>query len=80
MTPKEKATELVRKHIKVLSKDDVYADLYMADAKKCALISVDEVMVEAKCFDEYYIGETSNSADLREDYWNKVRNEINGII
>lgn len=39
MTPKEKAKELFNKYFKIISKDDVYEDVYWKEAKHCAFDS-----------------------------------------
>ena len=59
MTPKEKAKELVNKmHIKT----DVIFVMSKVQAKKCALIAVDEILEECR---------------LEKDwYWQEVKQEI----
>lgn len=66
MTPKEKALELVDKFIYyVLDKDFFGDNVDLKNAKKCALIAVDEVLktIGDKIFSEY-------------KYWQEVKQEI----
>ena len=65
MTPKEKAIELV---------DKMYVgfihSLYSYKAKQCALIAVNEILLD----DMYDMGE--EPFEKRIDYWQEVKNEI----
>ena len=64
MTPKEKAIELVDKmHIKT----DVIFVMSKVQAKKCALIAVDEII------NEFY------THPIAKIYWQEVKNEINKL-
>jgi len=62
ITPKEKAVELVNKYLQVY-------DGRVPQAKKCALICIDEIL------------EFGNQQDIREPmmYWNSVKQEINKL-
>lgn len=62
MTPKEKAVELVNKYLQVY-------DGRVPQAKKCALICIDEIL------------EFGNQQGIREPmmYWEKVKQEINKL-
>jgi len=77
MTPQEKANKLV----------DVYYDSIMSfltnnmkleNAKKCALIAVDEIMEFMRMDDEYT--ETASNANSKwVNYWIEVKQEIKKI-
>jgi len=62
ITPKEKAVELVNKYLQVY-------DGRVPQAKKCALICIDEIL------------EFGNQQDIREPmmYWNSVKQELNKL-
>jgi len=62
ITPKEKAVELVNKYLQVY-------DGRVPQAKKCALICIDEIL------------EFGNQQGIREPmmYWNSVKQEINKL-
>ena len=62
MTPNEKAVELVNKYLQVY-------DGRVPQAKKCALICIDEIL------------EFGNQQGIREPmmYWNSVKQEINKL-
>ena len=75
MTPREKAKELVGKHafifymgdIKPIRLQEFNTHIYMKYAKKCARISVDEIL---KC----------DSLSPKEwNYWKEVRKEIESL-
>ena len=72
MTPKEKAKDLLNKYFLILV-DECWAD-YFTIAKKCALKSVDELLLvvdeQLSCSISYI-----DSLDYI-DYWNKVKKEI----
>ena len=75
MTPKEKATELVKKftyNTRCFSETKGWEDT-LYDAKQCALIAVDEV----RFFHESLFYATEGS--LFDEYLNKVQNEINQL-
>ena len=73
MTPKEKANELVDKYYNILpfdkyviTKDEDLSWEYndWEEAKKCALIAVDEILYVVDCTSPQY------------EYWNEVKQEI----
>ena len=78
MTPKEKAKKLVNKFSPLVTNWDCYNDSprldedIIIDAKKCALIAVDEIIKQ--CFDYRDI-------DLQTsyDYWQEVKQEIEAL-
>lgn len=61
MTPREKAEDLAKKYYYV---DELRFE-YISQAKKCALIAVDEIMKAGSDVDEY-----------AECYWQEVKIEI----
>jgi hypothetical protein len=65
MTPKEKAKELYFKMYDVYGYDD-----YHLRAKKCALISVDEIL------DDDMYGMEEEHFEKRINYWEEVKKEI----
>jgi hypothetical protein len=70
MTPKEKAKRIIKKHLKFAHiTDDDYvfngAENYYYNAKKCALITVNELLKE------YWLHDTK-----RRDWWKEVKKEI----
>ena len=69
MTPKEKALELGNKMYNgsVFNKDKKEHLAELQNAKRCALISVNELIEEAYYTDGYYD---------RLEYWEKVKQEI----
>ena len=66
MTPKEKAKELVSKYIH-LAKQTSGANGTLYNSKQCALIAVDEIIWLLN----------NNQIDI--DYYQQVKQEINGI-
>ena len=70
MTPKEKAKELITEFQSVLFSDEFH------DAKKCALIAVEEVMDTFPT--PYWDGDKEHSPELLGDilFWNEVKQEI----
>jgi hypothetical protein len=69
MTPKEKAKELFNKYLEY-TKEWNEIDGYVNneyDAKQCALIAVDEIMI--------YLDAIMLPNPFKQ-YWNKVKNEI----
>jgi ribosomal protein S17E len=62
MTPKEKAKELVNKYLKIQ-----YGDFPSVDARKCALITVDEII-------DYLI--SNRITGTLTIYWKEVKKEI----
>lgn len=68
MEAKEKAKQLV---------DIFYNEIFYFDqAKKCAIISVDEILSLGMLDTSYYNG--SGFVDF-ESYWNEVKTEINNL-
>ena len=63
MKPKEKAKELVLKFLRIDNNTSEWFNTHIA--KKCALIAVDEVLINVS------LGEY--------DYWEQVNTEINNI-
>lgn len=68
MTAKEKANELVNKYL-----ISTAVPFHIEDAKKCALIAVEQV----RFFHESLFYATEGS--LFDDYLNKVKDEINQL-
>lgn len=66
MTPKEKAQELVDKYSNYTSDWD-----YLTKAKQCALIAVDELMLNEKI--------NHSSLDKTYEYWEDVKKEIEAL-
>jgi hypothetical protein len=66
MTPKEKAKELVLKFAMYLRANLIYDEEANEDAKQCALLAVDEMII------------FGNQLNIREPmmYWHKVKQEI----
>jgi len=78
MTPKEKAKRIIKKHLKYAHiTDDDYvfngAENYYYNAKKCALITVNEI-IQSNPTNENYPILYSN-----KKYWQEVKREINKI-
>ena len=68
MTPKEKAIELVDKYN--LNKN-LYYSITEYQAKECALIAVDEIMLNEKI--------NHSSLDKTYEYWEDVKKEIEAL-
>lgn len=74
MTPKDKATELVKKftyNTRCFSETKGWEDT-LYDAKQCALIAVDEIITELEDIDD---GQTF----IPYNYWNEIKHEINQL-
>lgn len=71
MTPKEKAQELFDKYYIVCQEytEEIQCSI---QAKKCALIAVDEIL-------EMDLPILEEDADGFYDYWQEVKHEINNI-
>jgi len=75
MLPKEKAKELVKKYsdiqIEIGSEYEGYLIVKILQAKQCALISVDEILIEypSQCPKDSY-------EMVRHLYWQEVKQEI----
>ena len=67
MTPKEKATELIEQYRSVLRVLSIVGSPAIKTAKRCALISVVEILEEL-----YYTESTKNGTI----FWNEVKQEI----
>ena len=86
MTPKEKAKELIEMFIFFASNEGttedgfIYSDeMQMFNAKQCALIAVDEILL--LCPFETYRETLSpyDGAKLSTKYWQEVRQEIENL-
>ena len=76
MTPLEKAQELISKFISVQDKwyiDNLVDGLRCSHAKQCALIAVDEVLIEIRKIYDIY---TEVNIISIYQYWAKVKKEI----
>jgi hypothetical protein len=77
MTPKEKAQELIKKFNPLVTRWDCHGDTpkneedIIADAKQCALITVDKILESYKTKDLIYPKEVI--------YWQEVKQEINNL-
>jgi hypothetical protein len=72
MTPKDKANKLVDRMYFIISNNGQFTGVHsipnkFTEAKKCALIAVDELWNESDYADGYY---------QRSVYWNEVKQEI----
>jgi hypothetical protein len=76
MTPKEKAKDLVDKHLKLCVEKDYHQDFKLIQAKRGALIAVDEIVKECS---EWVGGDFSRWEQSRIDYWQEVKSEIERI-
>lgn len=77
MTPKEKAYELCEKHFITIGKQN--EQIRMIDARKCALITVDQVL---ESIPQYVSMEKYGRAMFENpdvDFWNKVKTEIESL-
>ena len=75
MIPKEKAREIYEKFIKLSSRSEL--DISRGgqhNAKKCALIAVDELINAERFF------ETLASGRIYTKYWYEVQDEINKLL
>ena len=71
LTAKEKAKELVYKYF---SGDDLlYEDLTWIQAKQCALIAIDEILIEIRKIYDIYT--EINIINIYQ-YWQEVKQEI----
>ena len=68
MTPKDKAIELYNKFLNPSGDTYLYGMLEHESAKECALIAVDEIMLNEKI--------NHSSLDKTYEYWEEVKNEI----
>jgi hypothetical protein len=72
MTPKQKAEKLVNEFYRIIPLDKMTIDYNLA--KKCALISVDELLEATKRYD-YTLGPNPSY----NDYWLKVKYQIENL-
>ena len=83
MTPKEKATELVLKYLRL--QEPNYNWFHKGLAKQCALIAVDEIIESREddgAFDDTKWGNSSEyytPHPMYLNYWNLVKQEINNL-
>jgi len=71
MTPIEKAIDLVSKFFNNDFKNITSFECAEDEAKKCALIAVDEMINEIKEFDDEF-----GFSESRLNYWQEVKEEI----
>ena len=71
MTPKEKAIELYNKFLNPSGDTYLYGMLEHESAKECALIAVDEIMLNEKI--------NHSSLDKTYEYWEEVKQEIENL-
>ena len=71
MTPKKKAKELVDKYMNQLSQG-----LMIKDAKKCAIIAIDEIMTFVPYQDYKETISPYDDAELSMDYWQEVKDAV----
>ena len=71
MTPKEKAIELYNKFLNPSGDTYLYGMLEHESAKECALIAVDEIMLNEKI--------NHSSLDKTYEYWEEVKKEIENL-
>jgi hypothetical protein len=77
MTTKEKAEELVNKYLDI---EDTYEYISYSMAKKCALITVDEILNWPQVLDTVRISKDVNEFNVRPSrYWTEVKEEINKL-
>jgi hypothetical protein len=72
MTPQQKAKELVNKFYRIIPLDKMTIDFNLA--KKCALISVDELLETTKKYDY-----TLSSNPIYNQYWLNVKSQIEAL-
>ena len=72
MTAKEKAKELVSKFNFEHLGDRYILHQTVEESKRCALITVDEILTELNDIDD---GQTF----IPYDYWNEIKHEINQL-
>jgi hypothetical protein len=68
MTPQEKAEELVNKFYSKVDEERLLVNKYWSNAKCCALIAVDELIIEENRY--------NNNSFYPSKYWQEVKNEI----
>jgi hypothetical protein len=79
MTPEEKAKKLLESFENAKScKMSDYSKIYTPTARVCALICVNEIELYRKQIENEY-DEDLYHAYGKEEYWNKVKQEINKL-
>ena len=79
MTPKEKATSIYNQHYVLLleADSDISQEVLISIlAKKCALVSVKEVVEQWEVIDTY-ISDGGGELNQNLKYWYEVREELN---
>jgi hypothetical protein len=78
MTPKLKAIELINKYqkldIEIGGQYDGYLTMKLHDAKQCALIAVDVILIDCGAKDW-----SGDEACDGKNYWLEVKTEINNL-
>ena len=69
MIPKDKATWLFEKYLRLVSWSENYTEMANS-AKQCCNILIDEIESELKIYE---------SAIIYKGYWSKVREELNKL-
>lgn len=81
MTPKEKATSIYNQHYVLLleADSDISQEVLISIlAKKCALLSVKEVVEQWEVIDTY-IADGRGELNQNLKYWYEVREELNKL-
>lgn len=74
MTPKEKSQELIEKYCQILFGDEQIVNI--THPKKCALIAVDEMLVEIEMMK---LLKELKSTKRYLSFWQQVKDEINNL-
>lgn len=75
MTPKEKADDLVKKHLTTISEETMDSEnIIRYNAKQCAIVSVDEILNE---LDKLSSGD--GYFEARFDFYSDVKIELKNI-
>jgi hypothetical protein len=72
MTPKEKAIDLVSKFYSKTDQIGLLVNTYWTSAKYCALVAVDEIIVELESVEFNY----NIKSSLPSEFWQEVKQEI----
>lgn len=78
MTPKEKAWKMFADYRNILNGIST-ADPIASEAKKCALIAVDELISQILCLMKLFNEDRSEFEAIELDYLNQVKEEINKL-
>lgn len=81
MTPKEKATSIYNQHYVLLleADSDISQEVLISIlAKKCALLSVKEVVEQWEVID-VYLADGGGELNPNLKYWHEVREELNKL-